>query len=77
MTSGPGSFLCGRCAAVTTSPIPDRCGRCRDWPDYDPADPTIGDLARLAEHLYGLSGQWTDVVMGLVDAIKAHDLYRG
>lgn len=64
-------YLCRRCASLTESPIEDRCGRCADWPDYDPADPTLGDLGRLAEHVYGQTGEWTRVAAALIDAMKA------
>ena len=67
-------YYCKRCSAITDSPVPDRCGRCKDWPDYDVQNPTIGDLGRLAEHLYSKDNKWTDVVMGLIDAMKATKL---
>lgn len=67
------SACCLRCASITQSLVPDRCGRCKDWPAYDPQNPTVGDLARLAEHLHA-EGGWTKAVMGLIDAMKAADL---
>lgn len=68
------THLCLRCAALTEAPTKDRCGRCRDWPEYNPQDPSVGDFARLAEHIHATRGQWTDVVMALMDAMKAASL---
>lgn len=62
---------CARCTALTRSTVADRCGRCSDWPEYDPAYPTLGDLGRVAEVVYARHGIWSEAVGAILDAMKA------
>lgn len=64
---------CKWCAAITEDS--ENCGRCAAWPrDYDPTNPTIGDLGRVAKVAWEEKNQWTTVVTAILDATKAAGL---